>query len=196
MNGASDDRSADLPDQFFGELVRVGASLCCQPDDLLAVMATESEVRPDAQHRSSRATGLIQFMPTTLRGLGWTDGPDAFRRLPAVEQLIYVQKYFQPFVRHGLGSSGRLYQATFLPGTLARGAHPQTVVCAKDGPFADAYAANTNLDADGDGAITVGDLTTSIDRARQSPRWRALALRLATVLPTADRTPVGCHFIH
>lgn len=174
----------DLPDQFFVELTRVCQSLGCDPADLLAVIASESQVRPDAQHKSSRATGLIQFMPKTLQGLGWTDGPDAFRRLPAVAQLTYVQKYFQPFVRHGLGSSGRLYQATFLPGTLARGADPATVVCAKDGPFADAYAANAGLDADGDGAITVAELTARTDRVRQGAHWESLMARLNAACAT------------
>lgn len=171
----------DLPDEFFVGVRRLSVSLSCGALDLLAVMDGQSGVRADAQHRTSRATGLIQLMPKTLRGLGWVDGPDAFRRLSAVEQLPYVQKYFQPFVRHGLGSSGRLYQALFLPGTLARGSAPDTVVCSADGPFADAYAANTDLDPRGQGKITVADLTARVDRVRTGPRWAWLAGRLASV---------------
>jgi len=176
-----DEARHDLPDAFFAGVKELSERLSCSPLDLLAVMAGQSGVQADAQHRTSRATGLIQLMPKTLRGLGWVDGPDAFRRLSAVEQLPYVQKYFQPFVRHGLGSSGRLYQALFLPGTLARGSDPDTVVCASDGPFADAYAANTDLDPRGRGRITVADLTGRVDKARTDPRWAALVARLAAV---------------
>ena len=173
-----DDPGPELPDLFFAGLRRLGESLSCEPLDLLAVMASQSGVRADAQHRISRATGLIQLMPTTLRGLGWVDGPDGFRRLSAVGQLPYVQRYFQPFVPHGLGSPGRLYQALFLPGTLARGSTPETVVCGSDGPFADAYAANTDLDQSGHGRITVANLTARVDRARAGERWESLAARL------------------
>jgi hypothetical protein len=176
-----DDTCPGLPDQFFIDLQRLCGSLSCVPLDLLAVMANQSGVRADAQHRTSRATGLIQLTPMTLRGLGWATGPDAFRRLTAVEQLPYVQKYFQPFVRHGLGSSGRLYQTLFLPGTLARGSAPDTVVCGSDGPFADAYAANTDLDWHGRGRITVADLTARVDRVRVGIRWESLTARLATL---------------
>jgi hypothetical protein len=170
-----------LPDRFFVDIATLCQSLSCNPLDMLAVMANQSGVRPDAQHRTSRATGLIQLMPKTLRGLGLVDGPDAFRRLTAVEQLPYVQKYFQPFVRHGLGSSGRLYQALFLPGTLARGSDPDTVVCGSDGPFADAYAANTDLDPFSRGTITVADLTARVDRVRTGPLWTSLVTSLAAV---------------
>ena len=176
-----EDAFKDLSDQFFLDLRTMCKSLSCDPLDMLAVMASQSAVRAGAQHRSGRATGLIQLMPKTLRGLGWVDGPDSFRRLTAAEQLPYVQKYFQPFVRHGLGSAGRLYQALFLPGTLAADSTPETVVCGRDGPFADAYAANTDLDPRGLGKITVADLTARVDKVRSGPIWAQLVARFESV---------------
>jgi hypothetical protein len=62
---------------------------------------------------------------------------------------------------------------------MPKGSDPATVVCANGGPYADAYAANRGLDMDGDGAITVGDLTARTDRMRQGGRWEALTARLA-----------------
>lgn len=178
-DGANDAASTvELPDEFFTELEAVCVALGCESADMLAVMMSESGVRPAAQHHSTKATGLIQLMPKTLQGLGWTAGPDAFARLSAVEQLPYVKAFYQPLVAHGLDSSGRLYQATFLPATLGHGSDPETVVCAKDGPFADAYTSNVGLDVNSDGAITVGDLTARTNMQRTGGRWKSLAARL------------------
>jgi hypothetical protein len=79
---------------------------------------SESGVNPWAQNPHGKATGLIQFMPKTLVGMGWTAGPDAFKVLTAEAQMPYVHRYLAPWKKYGLGSAGRLYQATFRPGTL------------------------------------------------------------------------------
>jgi Transglycosylase SLT domain len=151
--------------------------LQCAPKDMLGVMESESSVRPDAQNPNGKATGLIQFMPSTLTGLGWTDGPDAFRQLTAEQQLPFVKRYFAPHVVRGLGSAGQLYQATFLPATLP-GSSEETVMAAPGGPNASAYTANRLLDTNRDGKITVSDLTARINNVRQGDRWNALTARL------------------
>jgi Transglycosylase SLT domain len=167
--------------EFFAALRVVCADLGCAPLDMLGLMMRESGVRPTAQHHLTKAAGLIQLMPATLKRLGWGSSPEEFVRVSAAQQLAYVYRYFAPYARHGLDSAGRLYQATFLPATLSHGPAPGTVVCAEEGPFADAYAANAGLDIDGDGAITVGDLTALIDRHRVGSRWNFLVDRLAGV---------------
>jgi hypothetical protein len=180
-SGGATGRADDLPDEFFVALRGVCARIGCDPADLLAVMMSESNVSPTAQHTGSKATGLIQFMPATLKGLGWTAGPDAFRQVSAVDQLDYVERYYRPYAKYGLGSAGRLYQATFLPATMPSGSDPGTVVCGKDGPYASAYAANTGLDMDRDGTISVGDLTARTAAKRKGARWDALMARLAAI---------------
>jgi len=175
--GGSTDFS-HLSDRFFVSLKGVCQRIHCAPEDLLGVMLSESGVRPDAQNPHGKATGLIQFMPPILVGLGWTQGPDAFKALNAEQQLPFVEKFFAPHAGQGLSSPGRLYQATFLPATL-RGSNESTVIAAPRGPNANAYAANKVLDTNNDGVITVSDLTARINNVRQGPRWAALTQRLA-----------------
>lgn len=169
-----------LNDQFFIDLKAVCGRLACAPADMLGVMESESGVRPDAQNPHGNATGLIQFMPKTLVGLGWTPGTDQFKTLSAEDQLPFVEKFFKPWTRFGLSSAGRLYQAVFLPATLP-GSNESTVIAAPSGPNANAYNANVGLDMNHDGAITVSDLTARIDHFRQGPRWIELMRRLAAV---------------
>jgi hypothetical protein len=166
-----------LSDDFFTELKAISARLRCAPEDLLGVMESESSVMPSAQNPRGKATGLIQFMPATLTGLGWTQGPDAFRSLTADDQLPFVERFYRPHIGQ-LTSPGRLYQATFLPATLM-GTDETSVIAAPGGPNANAYRDNTLLDTNRDGAITVSDLTARIDAVRQGPRWAALTARLA-----------------
>jgi len=165
-----------LTDAFFHELKAISARLGSDPGDLLAVMVSESNVDPKAQNPHGKATGLIQFMPQTLKGLGWTAGPDAFATLSAEQQLPYVEKYYRPH-RGKLTSAGRLYQATFLPATL-KNSTESTVIAAPGGPYAKAYAANKGLDTNKDGVITVSDLTERLNRKKQTDRWKSLAARL------------------
>lgn len=169
-----------LSDQFFMQIKATCQRLKCAPEDLLGVMESESGVRPSAQNPNGKATGLIQFMPNTLVGLHWTAGPDEFAKLSAEEQLPFVERYFAPYVSQGLGSAGRLYQATFLPATLPN-SDESTVIAAPGGPNGQAYAANKVLDTNGDGRITVGDLTARIDKVRTGARWAAVMGRLNSV---------------
>lgn len=43
----------------------------------------------------SGAIGLIQFMPSTAKGLGTSTS--ALKQMTAVDQLAYVEKYFAPY---------------------------------------------------------------------------------------------------
>lgn len=169
-----------LTDEFFRKLKQTCSRLGCTPEDLLGVMESESGVKPSAQNPNGKATGLIQFMPDTLAGLGWRGGPDEFKTLGAEQQLSFVEKYFSPHISQGLTSAGRLYQATFLPATLP-GSEESTVIAAPEGPNASAYKANQLLDTNRDGKITVRDLTARIDLVRRGARWEALSGRLASV---------------
>lgn len=165
-----------LSDTFFRQLKAVCERLQCDPRDMLGVMESESGVQPWRRHPSGTATGLIQFMPATLAGLGWSGGPEAFAKLSAEEQLSFVERYYRPHVGR-LDSAGRLYQATFLPGTLPNSTE-ETVIAAPAGPHADAYRDNVVLDTNRDKQITVSDLTARVQAVRSGPRWDALMQRL------------------
>ena len=52
------------------------------------------------------ATGLIQFIPSTARGLGTTT--DALRRMSFKEQLNYVDKYLYSILKNKLKPNGKI----------------------------------------------------------------------------------------
>jgi hypothetical protein len=62
---------------------------------MLLIFYKESKINPHIQNIDTKATGLIQFMPATAKGLGTTT--DALKNMTAVEQLDYVYKYFKPY---------------------------------------------------------------------------------------------------
>lgn len=55
-------------------------------------MFFESGFKPDARNPKSNATGLIQFMPNTAKGLGTS--VDQLRNMSAIEQLDYVYEFY------------------------------------------------------------------------------------------------------
>jgi phosphatidylserine/phosphatidylglycerophosphate/cardiolipin synthase-like enzyme len=176
--------TADLSDGFFAAMHTIAATLGTQAEFMLAVMNSESGIRASAHNPNGHASGLIQFMPATLRGLGWTQGHEAFRRLTADEQLPFVERYYLPHVRQGLNSTARLYQTTFLPATLGRGSEPDTVIVdIHHNDNVSAYAPNRGLDRRGDGRILVGDLTAFVERAKRSERWSEALARLQAASP-------------
>lgn len=170
--------TSDLSDGFFDTVKEICTRLGCEPIDLLSVMMSESGVRATAHNPNGGASGLIQFMPNILVGLGWTDGSEAFRQLSAEGQLPFVEKFFAPFASRGLSSAARLYQATFLPATLDLGSDPDTVICQQGGVNSFAYGPNKVFDRNGDGQITVGELQQAIDRSTTGSRWQEIVSRL------------------
>jgi len=162
--------------EFYRKLVDICARLHCSPVDMASVMYSESGLSPKAKNPHADANGLIQFMGDTLRGLGWTKGSDAFRELSAVEQLDWVERYYQPHASAGLESAARLYLATFLPALLRNEhSHDETfVLCAERGPLAWAYAANKAFDPHGNGHITLGDLGERLRSVCRGERWESV----------------------
>ena len=176
----------DVGDDFFPRLREVALGLAADARDMLAVMYSESGCRADAHNDSPKtlpparrynASGLIQFMPTTLERLGWTAGHTVFRRLSATDQLSFVRRYYRPYRGH-LGSVAGLYVATFLPAFVSYSSQPNFVLTARGGPLGWAYTANSALDADGDLRITVGELAAAVRRNARGPRWAELLARL------------------
>lgn len=93
----------------------VSAALGVAPDSLKKLIAFESGFNPLATNKFTGARGLIQFMPSTARGLGFKDADDLVNRFPDVEGqlrgpvLQYLKKY-APFP-----SAQSLYMAVFYP---------------------------------------------------------------------------------
>ena len=88
---------------------------------LMAAMnyETAGTFRPDIKNGvGSGGTGLIQFMPTTAKGLGTTTHKLA--QMDAIAQLDYVEKYFKPY-KGKIHSLEDVYLAIFYPLAMNKG---------------------------------------------------------------------------
>lgn len=136
---------------FMDGLKKVASNLGVNADDMLKVMTKESGLNPAAVNRYSNATGLIQFMPSTARGLGTT--VEELRNMSGVEQLKYIELYYK---RLGIKSGmdvGDIYILNFYPAAINK---PRDYVIASSG--SKIYSQNAGLDVNKDGKITVQDV--------------------------------------
>ena len=83
-------------EEFTEKVASICSQLNIKPDWLMFVMWFESKLNPQAVNPISGATGLIQFMPSTARGLGTTT--DVLRHMKNVKQLDYVLAYVRPYM--------------------------------------------------------------------------------------------------
>lgn len=180
--------TSDLSDEFFQELYAMCSRLECRPIDMASCWMSESGMNPKA-HNPAGATGLFQVIPSTMKGLGFVGDWKAFQALSAVEQLKWAERYYGPHKGRLLTPSA-CYLATFMPSLLAHAKEPAFVICARNGPFAYAYAGNyTAFDPTGKGWITVQDLADRIEHVTRGPRWEEIAARIAVVTQEADTLP-------
>lgn len=169
----------DHSDLFYLRWLDMCTRLSVDPFDLLRVAYSESGCRASAHNPNGHASGLIQFMPDTLLGLGWTNGHEAFRLLSAAEQVPWVERYMRrygPWCR----SDALCYVAVFLPALGPKVAEmgDEFVLCGHRGPLAWAYAANRVLDRNADGSITVADLSQQLAHQCVGARWDAIVWRM------------------
>ena len=144
----------------------ISQRLNCNPEDLKAVIYSESGGDPKAVNRDGGATGLIQFMPSTARDLGTSTG--ALAQMSAEQQLVYVEKYLQRakgqarFAPDHKITSGELYALVFMPAKAK-----QEVLCSIGSK---AYTQNSGLDRGNnrDGHITQGDLVAKMASIKKS----------------------------
>lgn len=142
---------------FKAALEKTASNLGVDPNHLIAIMKQESGLDPQAVNKTSRATGLIQFMPKTAAGLGTST--DALYRMTATEQLPWVEKYFKRAgIRPGMGL-GDLYIAVFYPAAMGKS---DSHVISRSGRAV--YNQNKGLDTNKDGVITVADVKQSVSR--------------------------------
>lgn len=136
---------------FMDGLKKVASNLGVNADDMLKVMTKESGLNPAAVNRYSNATGLIQFMPSTARGLGTT--VEALRNMSGVEQLKYIELYYKRLgIKPGM-DVGDIYILNFYPAAINK---PRDYVIASSG--SKIYSQNAGLDINKDGKITVQDV--------------------------------------
>jgi hypothetical protein len=175
---------------FWIELQAIAKRLRTEPAWLLNVMASESLFNPAARNGlpGQTATGLLQFIEDTARGLGTTT--EAIRRMSPVEQLRLIEKYLTPF-RGRLNSMADVYSAVFR-GFIAEGGDTSVVA-----PLNNTnkewriYSLNKWLDFNDDGKITKGELAVaafSIGRFQPADR-RADRNLIPNSIVVSDQKP-------
>lgn len=158
--------TAEFLNRVEGMAQRIGA----KPEHLLSLMSFETGGTFNPGIRNGiGATGLIQFLPSTARGLGTST--DALARMSSTEQLRYVEKYFdQPHLRGKLGTLEGLYTAV-LSGSARQNSNDVLFTRGTK-----AYDQNP-LDWNRDGKITAGEAVTPV-AARMFGGVRAVQQKL------------------
>lgn len=156
---------ARVSQEFRVRVREIGQSLGIDPNWIMAVMGFETgyTFSPAIKNPRSSATGLIQFIESTARGLGTTTARLA--RMTAVEQLDFVEKYYQQY-QGRIRNLGDAYLAVLWP--LAIGRPDTYIMWQRDtGPYQAQYAANSGLDVNRDGNITRGEAVAAVNTAYQ-----------------------------
>lgn len=98
------------------EIVAVSGRIGAHPFDLANLINFESAgtFSPSVVNRVSGATGLIQFIPSTARGMGTTT--QALAKMGKVQQMRWVEQYLKRKRRIGpLNTVQGLFMAVFYP---------------------------------------------------------------------------------
>lgn len=156
--------SKDKPfsQQSLQKIKAISARLNCSPEDLKALILSESGGNPKAYNKKSKAAGLIQFLPSTAKEYNLTT--DQIRNMPQEQQLDYVEKYladrkkWQSFKQGEKLDQATLYCLVLCPSYAKKGAKESLY---KKGSTS--YAQNAGLDTDHDGRITKLDLAKRIN---------------------------------
>lgn len=146
-------------DQDFRAKVReIADRLGFDPNWIMSVIAFETgrSFLPSTRNKLSGATGLIQFIPSTARGLGTTT--QALANMTAVEQLEYVYKHFQPKASQ-IRNMADCYMQVLCPAAVGK---PDDYVLWTSGSIE--YTQNRGLDTNHDGTITKGEAAERVDR--------------------------------
>lgn len=141
---------------FKSKVVTIAAKLDTDPNYLMAAMAFESArtFSPKIQNKASKATGLIQFLPSTARRLGTSVA--ALKKMTAVKQLDYVDAYLEPY-RGRLKDLSDVYMAILWPKAVGKPAS-----YALFSTPSRAYRLNAPLDANSDGAVTKAEAAARV----------------------------------
>lgn len=153
---------------FAAKVEEVAKNLNCNPNDLLAMMYSESGINPNIRGFNG-AAGLIQFMPSILPAYGYT--ADQVASMSGVQQLDLVQevlsksKEMSGYSASDKIDAGTLYAICFLPASAKN-----DVLCSSTGNLSWAYSANSPLDIDGDGSITKSDMAARLSKKYEEMR--------------------------
>lgn len=142
---------------FKEKVIQICDFLDITPDYLMSCMAFETgeTFSPSIKNAAgSGATGLIQFMPATAKGLGTST--EKLEKMTAIEQLDYVKKYFTPYCGK-LKKLEDVYMAILYPSAVGK---PVGHVLFSEGKKA--YSQNRGFDTNRDGRITLKEISAKV----------------------------------
>jgi len=146
----------DLGEAGYHALGVVAQALDIDPGLLATVIKKESGFNPRAENKKSRATGLIQFLPSTAEGLHPPTSIDELARMSAANQLLGpVYTYYLPF-KGKIKTPRDVYLVTFVPRGVGK---PDNYTLFRAG--SKAYQYHPHLDIDHDGDVDVTEATRS-----------------------------------
>lgn len=131
------------------------------PNHLMAAMAFETAgtFSPAIKNGAgSGATGLIQFMPSTAKGLGTTTAQLA--KLSGEEQLDLVEAYFRPYAGR-CNTLSDVYMAILWPAAVGKS---EDFVLFDKATKPKTYRMNQGLDKDRNGKITKSEAATLVTK--------------------------------
>ncbi|MDL2302456.1 lytic transglycosylase domain-containing protein, partial [Lachnospiraceae bacterium OttesenSCG-928-D06] len=155
------DKSQYVTQDFKDKAAGVAKALNIDPDDLMAVMASESGFNPAQKNLAgSSATGLIQFTSLVAGGLHTTTTELA--TMLGIEQLDYVFGYLYSD-KGRIVTLGDIYMSVLCPEAVGKN---DSYLLYSSG--SDEYALNKGLDADNDGNITKKEAVQSVINTRSN----------------------------
>ncbi len=127
-------------------------------DDLLTMMNFETArtMDPKIKNPHGSASGLIQFIEPTAKGLGTSTAE--LRNMSGLKQLDYVEQYFKNVIREVSPISGKLngfsdlYRAIFWPAAIGKG--PEYIFASRSQSAAYIVSQNPGFAKDYNGFIT------------------------------------------
>lgn len=146
---------------FKARIIWTADALGCNVNDLMACIAWESgeTFRADIKNAAgSGATGLIQFMPKTAKGLGTTTAQLA--KMSPEDQIRYVYEYFKPFAGR-LHNLGDVYMAILWPKGV--GKHDSYVLFDRT-KTPTTFRQNAGLDVNKDGKVTRAECLVKVNQ--------------------------------
>ena len=150
-------RGSEEEKTLFNKKVKhIAYLLNTEADWLMLVMWFESRLNPAAVNSKSGATGLIQFLPSTAKGLGTTT--EDLKQMSGSKQLEYVYKYFKRY-KGKLNTLSDVYLTVFYP--YAVGKPADYVLGSQYSQEVAENIANKNpiFDTDKDNLITKAEVT-------------------------------------
>jgi hypothetical protein len=162
---------------FLAKVDALAAKLGSNRLDLLACMHFETggTMSPSIQNKASRATGLIQFIPTVARENGTT--VEDLAKMTRAQQMEYVDKYMTRWLKTAFRVSNPtledMYMTILWPRAVGK---PNSYVLFSRGSIA--YTQNP-LDLDRDGNVTKAEAASKV-AARRPLVEKALARARAT----------------